>query len=196
MGMAPQTIKWTADMLRSLPDDGKQYEIVDGELLVTPAPSWRHGNAVSELYVPLYNYCRSSGVGYAKISPQDVEFDNHNVVEPDLFVVPLVGGAKPLSWEEVGRLLVAIEIPSPSSARSDRITKRRLYQRRGVPEYWVVDIEARLVERWRPDDERPEILADHLVWQPDPAALAFELDLPAYFAEVLGAEPGPPHSSR
>jgi Uma2 family endonuclease len=65
------------------------------------------------------------------------------------------------------------------------LTKRRYYQRRQVPEYWVVDVDARLVERWRLDDAfRPEVLDASLTWQPDGAAAAFTLDLAAYFADV------------
>ena len=63
--------------------------------------------------------------------------------------------------------------------------KRRLYQREGVPEYWIVDVDARLVERWRPGDERPEILTTRLTWRPDPAAPALEIDLEPYFAAFV-----------
>lgn len=108
------------------------------------------------------------------------------MVEPDLFVVPLVGGRAPREWVEVGRLLLTVEVLSPRTARADRQVKRRLYQRQGVPEYWIVDVSARLVERWRPDDERPEILTERVVWQPEPGVEPLEIDLSAYFAEVCG----------
>jgi Uma2 family endonuclease len=62
--------------------------------------------------------------------------------------------------------------------------KRRRYQRAGIPEYWIVDLDARLVERWRPGDERPEILSDRLVWQPDPSQAGLELELATVFAAV------------
>ncbi|HEY0970867.1 MAG TPA: Uma2 family endonuclease [Gemmatimonadales bacterium] len=64
--------------------------------------------------------------------------------------------------------------------------KRRLYQKERVPEYWIVDLDARVVKRWRPHDERPEILTERLEWRPDPAHPALEIGLPAYFAEVEG----------
>ncbi len=108
------------------------------------------------------------------------------MVEPDLFVVPLVDGREPRTWEEAGRLLLAVEILSPSTARADRQVKRRLYQREAVPEYWIVDVDARLVERWRPEDTRPEILSERLLWQPDTAHPALEMDLPRYFVELCG----------
>jgi len=75
---------------------------------------------------------------------------------------------------------------SPSSARGDRVDKRESYQRNGVPEYWIVDTAARVVERWHPADDRPEIVSDQIIWTPAGAAEPFVLDLVAYFAEVFG----------
>jgi len=66
--------------------------------------------------------------------------------------------------------------------------KRRRYQRAGVPEYWIFDLDARLVERWRPGDERPEVLSDRITWQPEAGIAALEINLPAFFARVLGPE--------
>ncbi len=63
--------------------------------------------------------------------------------------------------------------------------KRRLFQRVGVPEYWIVDVEARLVESWRPGDARPEIATEALAWQPDPAHAPLVIDLPPLFAGIL-----------
>ncbi|MGH7606758.1 MAG: Uma2 family endonuclease [Gemmatimonadales bacterium] len=74
---------------------------------------------------------------------------------------------------------------SPSTVRADRTVKRRRYQRAGVPEYWVVDLDARSVERWRPGDERPEMLAERLVWQPEGATTRCEIDVPGFFSRVL-----------
>ena len=81
-------------------------------------------------------------------------------------------------------LLLVIEVTSPSTARQDRQLKRRRYQRAGVPEYWIVDLDARIVERWRPQDERPEILDEQLTWQPQPGAAPLEIDLVSLFARV------------
>lgn len=189
MAMATSVTHWTADMVRALPDDGNRYEVVDGALLVTPGPSWQHQRGVIELFLRLREYVATNAIGYVMIAPADVELGPDRMVQPDLFVVPLVDGRPPHSWEEAGRLLLAVEILSPATARADRIVKRRLYQREGVPEYWIVDVDARLIERWRPEYDRPEILTDRLEWRPDPSQPAtptLELDLPAYFAEVYG----------
>jgi Uma2 family endonuclease len=82
--------------------------------------------------------------------------------------------------------LLVVEILSPSTARTDRQQKRRIYQSEGVPEYWIVDLDARVVERWQPRDTRPEIITDILVWQPQREIAALSIDLVELFAEALG----------
>ena len=181
----PATTLWTADMVRALPDDGKRYEVIDGELFVTPAPTLRHQRAILELATPLRTYAMAHATGEVLLAPADVLTAEHVTVQPDVFVAPLVEGRKPGSWEEVGTPLLAIEILSPSSARADRHVKRRLYQRERIPEYWIVDVDARLLERWRPEDERPEILAERVEWHPDPRHPPLVIDLAQYFREVL-----------
>ncbi len=185
MGMASPTQRWTAEMVRTLPDDGKRYEIVDGELLVTPAPVRRHQRMVGQLFRLLADYVEQHGLGEALCSPADIGAGERTLVQPDLFVVPLAGGRPADDWVEVRELLLAVEVLSPSTARADRHLKRRLYQREGVPECWIVDLDARLVERWRPGDERAELLADELVWQPDASVPPLRLDLSVVFGRIL-----------
>jgi Uma2 family endonuclease len=74
---------------------------------------------------------------------------------------------------------------SPSTARADRAVKRQLFQRVGVPDYWIVDVAARLVECWRPEESRPEVLSATLVWRPTPDTPPLEIDLPQLFAEIV-----------
>ena len=171
-------------MLRALPDDGLRHEVIDGEHIVTPAPSWTHQRAVLQLARRLMDYLDQNRVGELLIAPADVEFDEHNMVEPDLFVFPRTSGKRPRSWEDVRALLLAIEVLSPSTARTDRLRKRRLYQREGVPEYWIVDVDARVVERWRANEDMGTVLADTLVWQPDPAIEPLTFDLAEFFHDV------------
>jgi Uma2 family endonuclease len=186
MGMPHATMDWTAERVRALPEDGKRYEVVDGELLVTPAPRWAHQHAVAELFRRLDPYVRDNAVGEVTFSPADVELDPQTLVQPDLFVVPLIDGRRMREWSEIqGRLLLAVEVLSPSTARADRHLKRRRYQRAGIPEYWIVDLDARMVERWRPDDERPEMLADALEWRPAEVVPPLVIDLPGLFGGVL-----------
>jgi Uma2 family endonuclease len=188
MGMVAATTKkhWTAAELRAIPDDRNRYEIIDGELLVSPSPSAPHQMLVTELLVRIHAYLDQRRIGVVVVSPADVELADDTVVQPDVFVAPLVGGRPPRTWKELGRLLLVIEVLSPSTARADRTVKRQRFQREGIPEYWIVDGDARVVERWRPEDVRPEILAEKLEWQPDPAFAPLVLDLPILFAETLG----------
>jgi len=81
---------------------------------------------------------------------------------------------------------MVVEILSPSTAGRDRLIKRRLYQQAEIPQYWIVDLDSRLVERWTPGDERPEIIHETLTWQVSESAPPFELNLPEFFDEVLG----------
>ena len=162
-----------------------RYELIDGELVVTPAPSLRHQEAVRRIIRILEDYLAVHRVGHPYISPADVAMGPDSNVEPDVFVAPLVGGRRPKTWDELGPLLLVVEVLSPSTARYDRKGKRALYLRRGVPEYWIVDLDARVVERWQTGDERPAMLAEALRWQPAGATEPLVVDLPAFFAQVL-----------
>jgi Uma2 family endonuclease len=168
---------WNVAMLDAVPDDGLRREIIDGELHVTPAPSWRHQDVVLALSTILRAYLQTHRVGHVLIAPADVAFDVRTRVQPDLFVVPLVEGRRPRSFEEVGHLLLAVEVLSPATARTDRRVKRPLYQREGVDEYWMVDADAAIVERWRPGDERPEVLSEQIVWHPAGAAHPLTIEI-------------------
>ena len=88
--------------------------------------------------------------------------------------------------EDLQTLILAIEVLSPSTARTDRGRKREFSHRAGVHEYWIVDHAARVVERWRPTDSRPEILSGTLTWHPEGATASLEIDLPALFRDALG----------
>jgi Uma2 family endonuclease len=190
MVMASPHPRWTAAMVRTLPDDGFRHEVIGGEHIVTPAPSWTHQRAVLQLARRLMDYLVQQPIGEAIISPADVEFDEHNMVEPDLFVVPLVAGKRPGAWEDVRALLLAVEVLSPSTVRTDRFRKRRLYLQKGVPEYWIVDVDARVVERWRAGEDVGAVLTDRLAWQPDPGIAALTIDLDEYFGDVIGEADG------
>ena len=175
---------WTVDDLATMPDDGNRYEIIDGELLVTPAPSFRHQRLVGLLYALILDYLRRHPIGDVLVAPADVVFARDTVFNPDLLVLPLVEGRKPRSWSDSGRLLLAVEALAPSTMRHDRYTKRPRYQREQVPECWIVDGDARVVERWRPGDELPEVLQQQMTWQPDPGYPPLLINLPVVFGEA------------
>ena len=177
---------WTREAVLALPDDGNRYELVAGGLLVTPSPRSLHQDAVSLLAERIGPWVRAHTLGHIAHAPADLQLRPGEIYQPDLFVVPLVRGRKPLDWSEYRTPLLVIEVSSPATARYDRVVKRPAFQDAGVAEYWIVDLDARLVERWRPRDRRPEIVLDRLVWQPAPDAPSLEIDLPSLFAEVWG----------
>ena len=186
MGMPRSAEGWTAAMVRALPDDRNRYEVINGELFVTPAPSWSHQWVVGGLFRHLANYLQGQRWGDVVMSPADISFHEDMLVQPDLFVVPIgADRRRPREWADVRALLLAVEVLSQSTAHADRQVKRRLYQREGVEEYWVVDPDARVVERWRPDDDRPEIVTGTLTWQPEPSVPPFALALEEFFDDVL-----------
>lgn len=185
MGMPAQNTEWTAEMVRALPDDGKRYEVLDGELCVSPAPSMDHQRVVFHLARLLDSYVRANGLGEVFIAPADVEFSPQRLLQPDVFVIPPTQGKRPRTFKEVGRLLLAAEVPSPSTARVVRTKKRDIFKDERVPEYWIVDADGRVIERWTPDDNRPEILSATISWQPVPWVPALVIDLPRFFAESL-----------
>ena len=187
MAMPATQRRWTAREVRQLIADTPlatpRYELVDGELLVTPSPTALHQSAVGILLAALHAYLRKNSIGVAYTSPFDVELEPEALVRPDVFVVPMREARRLLTAMPARELLVAAEVMSPSSARYDKVTKRALFTRL-VSEYWIVDVNARLFERWRQNDDRPEILVEAVVWHPEGAAEPFILDLPGYFADV------------
>ena len=185
MGMAAP-VYYSADMVRALPDDGKRYETVHGELLVTPAPRHVHQYVVGELFVRLHAYLRRYPVGMAVMSPADISWAPDVLVQPDVFVVR-ADEAWTFEWTAMKHLLLAIEVLSPSTGRADRFTKRRAYQQYGVTAYWVVDIEARAIEVWTPEATFPVVERERVVWRPEGAAepLAVRIE------EILPPQPNP-----
>ncbi len=183
MGMAAP-LYYTAEMVRALPDDGNSYEVVHGELLVSPAPRLWHEEVAGRLYFQIRAYLNQHPAGLAFGSRSDLSWGLNDVlVSPDLFVVPLEE-ARRLDWLTLRTVLLAAEVLSPSSLRADRFTKRRLYQERGVPLYWVVDSDAQFVEVWRPEDDFPVIERDTLAWHPAGASAPFTLALAELFRAI------------
>jgi len=90
-----------------------------------------------------------------------------------------------VQWRDLGRPLLVVQILSSSTAARDRGVKRRMHQQAAIPEYWIIDLDSRLVGRCRPEDDRPEILRDLLTWQAPSSKEPFEIDLLGFFSEVL-----------
>jgi Uma2 family endonuclease len=189
MHMPASARRWTADEVRALTEESRhwpRYELIDGELLVTPAPRPVHQIAAVELTRKLADYVEREGLGLTLLPPADIELDAGTIVQPDVFVVPANDAAPLLDWRQVRALLLAVEIISPGTARRDRETKRVFYQRTRVAEYWVVDLDARRLERWWPGDEEPEVVREWLDWRPLEYRPPFQLDLKVFFRRVFG----------
>ncbi len=169
----------------ALPDDGRRYELIDGELVVTPSPGNRHQMAVTILCARIFHALEQASGSAARllVSPADIQLGEEEILQPDLFIYRLDRPVK--DWRDITSLFVAIEILSPSTARYDRGLKRLRYQHARVPEYWIVDLDGRVVERWRPDDTRPEVLGERLNWRSGDGA-ELDLDLQGFFGEVAG----------
>lgn len=179
---------WTVEMLDALPDDGQRYELIDGELFVTPAPSDVHQLVAAAFHRRLHDYLRPTTLGRAMISPADVRKEprTRNRVQPDVFAVRLAEGGRPPYPYDLGDLLLAIEIESPSNPLLDYQIKRELYLRNGVPEYWIVNTDARVVSRWRRLDDPGEVYTHRISWNPAGVAAPLTIDLPALFEDALG----------
>lgn len=175
MGMAAPVF-YSADMVRALPDDGNRYETVHGELLVTPSPRELHQRALGRLHTALANYLERFPVAAVYASPADISWAPDILVQPDVFVVDLEQ-ARTGDWARMQRLLLAVEVLSPSSVRADRFTKRRLYQEVGVATYWMVDADARQAEVWAPDATFPVVVRDELTWTAPGAAEPLRISL-------------------
>ena len=182
MGMAVP-VYYSAEMVRKLPDDGKRYETVHGELLVTPAPRWLHQRIVLRLARVLADYVDSGALGEVVVSPADISWSPDTLVQPDLFVVSL-DEARTNDWSSIKTLHLVVEVLSPGTARHDRFAKRRLYQEVGVPLYWIVDLDQKAVEIWTPEAQFPSVERERVVWKPNEAEEAFVLELEELFRPI------------
>ena len=187
MGMAGVAKRrWTAADVRALMDAHRawpRYELLDGELLVTPSPEWHHQLAVGAMHVRLAPYCEHERLGAALMSPADIQLAPESIMQPDVFVVPeaLIPAEETRGWGHVHWLLLAAEVLSPTTQREDRVRKRDFYLANGVREYWIVDLSARVLERWTPEQTTPELHRDRIVWHPAGARSPLAIDLEDYF---------------
>jgi Uma2 family endonuclease len=183
MRMAAIARKWTLAELHRLPDDGNKYELVRGELFVTPAPVPAHegiGIRVARIVQP---YVEAHDLGEV-FRPRAALRLEDSEVEPDLMVRPLPVPA-PATWEEMPAPILVIEVLSPATRRGDLVQKRALYLDNGIPTLWLFDPDARNVGVARPG--QPDVvITDRLVWHPDGASEPLIIEVEALFGSVLG----------
>lgn len=187
--------RWTVEEVDKLVDAREgltpRYELVQGELLVTPAPSPRHQRLVFHLALLLQRYLTTHALGEVLLGPCELRLAMGERYEPDLFVLPAENGQRPTVGDSPVRPILICESLSPGSSRHDRITKRRAFQRNDVPTYWIIDGDAEAFEVWHPQDERAPLVDDRLVWQPSGAPAPFELNVREFFAAARDGGPLP-----
>jgi Uma2 family endonuclease len=138
--MAPQTsTRMTYKDFAELPDDGKHYELIEGELVLNPSPVTRHQQICFKIARWLQTYFDEHGGGEAFIAPLDVVLSDDVVVEPDVMVVRSERTVIVTESNIQGAPNIVVEVLSDRTRRRDEIVKRKLYERYGVDEYWIVD---------------------------------------------------------
>jgi len=175
----PASHYFTAADVLAMPEDGNKYEVVHGELLVSPGPRPLHQVVVWRLAVRVGQYLEANPVGVG-FPGGDISWFDDTLVIPDLLVAEM-SEARTMSWARMQNLLLVVEVLSPSSTRQDRFTKRRLYQEVGVPLYWLVDADAKLVEVWTPEAMFPAAETASISWHPDGATAPLVINLEELF---------------
>ena len=132
----------------ALPADGRRYEVHEGELSVTPAPSPRHQRILGNLNDIVRQHVKARGLGEVFFAPIDCILSDISIVQPDLVYLDTGRGGLVSNRGIEGPPTLVVEILSPSTMEIDRSTKRQLYARHGVPHYWIVDPEARTIEAY------------------------------------------------
>ena len=147
------SVKFTyADFLH-FPDDGKRHEIIDGEHYVTPSPNIKHQRVAGNLHALLWLHLKGHSLGSVFTAPLDVVLSDLDVVEPDLLYISHERASVLTAQHVRGAPDLVVEILSPGTRRVDEITKRRLYERSNVREYWVVDPELDTIKIYRRAEE-------------------------------------------
>lgn len=142
----PEQGSWTYDDYALLPDDGQRYEIVNGVLVMAPAPDGPHQDAVLRIAHYLLVHIEFAGLGKVRVAPFDVQLSSKDVFQPDVFVVLNAHLSRMQKKKMIGAPDLVIEVASPSTAFLDRVSKYEKYAQAGVREYWIVNVEAGTVQ--------------------------------------------------
>ena len=178
MAVSIATKQWTLEDLDSLPDDGNTYELVHGELFVTPAPTFDHETIGARLTRIIDPYAERHGLGLV-YRPKAVIQLSDSQVEPDL-QVRQPQASRTATWRTAPLPILVVEVLSPSTRRRDREHKRRFYLELGVPEYWIVDPETQTITSIAIG--RADLRAsDVMEWWPQGASAPLTLHVSAIF---------------
>ena len=142
----PPQGSWTYEDYAALPNDGRRYEIVNGVLIMAPAPSPEHQSIAVRIAYYMFPFIDLAGIGKLFTAPIDVELESKNVFQPDVVVILNAHLNRMTQKKIIGAPDLAVEVASPSTAAYDRLTKYDVYARAGVTEYWIVKPTRRTVE--------------------------------------------------
>src|SRR5208337_2993308 len=135
----PVDTRLTYEDFCCLPNDGKRYEIIDGELFVTPSPRSLHQIVIANLHLELGRFVKDREMGRVLVAPLDVVLSRFDIVEPDLLFVSKSRSSTVTETNVQGAPDLVVEVLSRTTAEIDRTTKLKLYARYGVQEYWIID---------------------------------------------------------
>ena len=166
---------YTVDQVRAFPADGNRYELVEGMLLVTPAPALDHQVVATRLIAALFNYLRTAALAEV-VGPGEIEIAPKLHLEPDVLVLPAYF-APGTRWSRISGWWLAAEVYSPSSRYYDRDYKLEAYLRVGVAEVWLIDLDRRLVEVSAQDGRRLIVHSESVHWRPTGMPGPLDLDL-------------------
>ena len=181
--MKTTTAKMTYDQYCLLPEDGNQYELFDGELVMTPSPNTRHQRIVGQLHAELLAYVSKHSLGDVFVAPLDTIFDQYTVLQPDILFVSRERVAEVVKERIEGAPDLVVEVLSPSTFHKDLRRKMHVYSQFGVREYWIVDPEEQTIERYERVGEKLEParrFSSHETFQ-SPLLPGFELEVRSIF---------------
>ena len=179
----PPRSLWTVADLEQLPADGNRYEILHGELLVTPMPAVRHQRISARLTVRVGQWC-TANPGWEFLAPGGVVINETTWLEPDLAVYAVPAGRSIEDWRAMPPPALVIEILSTSTTKTDRHRKRPAYLAHGVVEVWLVDNEMQTVERWTAHSEFPQLHRESIAWAPTDGAPTLAIDVAELFTKT------------
>jgi Uma2 family endonuclease len=186
MAMPVAVPRYSVDDLDSFPDDGNRYELLDGVLLVSPAPSFLYEIVVQRIRDELTAYLGKSarvfGHGAVQVRPS-------TQLEPDLLVIPAtIRVTRKTTWSDVRDWWLAVEVSGRGSRVYDRDAKQPAYPRLGVREAWRADLRDGCIEVTRQGQDSATRYVDQLIWHPPEMPDALVIDIPGVFADIEGDE--------
>lgn len=171
--------RWTYEEYMKLPIENTRYEVIAGDLYITPTPPTLHQAIAGPFLSALYKQAEVDfQLGFIVPGPIDVLFGEGDFIEPDAVFVRHDRQEILAERGIEGVPDLVVEFVAPDTAAWDRGLKRERYAHFGVPEYWVVDGEARTVEIYRPRAELPEVVSGSWTWRPIPDGPVVEMNLP------------------